>query len=46
MGPRGKFKIQSFVDKYDLGIAVAGNFFMAEYDDFVPIFYTQFKDLK
>ena len=26
VGPRGKFKVQSFVDKYDLGTTVAGKF--------------------
>ena len=43
--PRRKFKIQSFVDKHDLGTAVAGNFFMAEYDDYVRIARAQIKDL-
>ena len=43
--PRRKFKIQSFVDKHELGAAVAGNFFMAEYDDYVRISRAQIKDL-
>lgn len=38
---RGCFKIQKFVEKYNLGTPVAGNFYQAEYDDYVPILYKQ-----
>lgn len=38
---RGGFKIQNFVEKYNLGTPVAGNFYQAEYDDYVPILYKQ-----
>lgn len=37
---RGGFKIQKFATKYNL-ILTAGNFFQAEYDDYVPILYKQ-----
>uniref|UniRef100_A0A1A9VMF7 Phosphatidylethanolamine-binding protein n=1 Tax=Glossina austeni TaxID=7395 RepID=A0A1A9VMF7_GLOAU len=36
---RGGFKIASFAKKYELGTPVAGNFFQAEYDDYVPKLY-------
>ncbi|XP_055551536.1 protein D2-like [Wyeomyia smithii] len=38
---RGKFSIQKFSEKYELGIPVAGNFFQAQFDDFVPKLYRQ-----
>ncbi|KXJ73983.1 hypothetical protein RP20_CCG014609 [Aedes albopictus] len=38
---RGKFSIQKFSEKYQLGIPVAGNFFQAQYDDYVPKLYRQ-----
>ncbi|XP_055917009.1 protein D3 [Eupeodes corollae] len=38
---RGCFKIQNFVEKYNLGTPVAGNLYQAEYDDYVPILYKQ-----
>ena len=41
-GPRMNFKIQAFADKHGLGTAVAGNFFLAEYDDYVPTLHAQF----
>ena len=37
---RGGFKIQKFAEKYSLEL-VAGNFYQAEYDDYVPILYKQ-----
>uniref|UniRef100_A0A1A9UNP8 Uncharacterized protein n=1 Tax=Glossina austeni TaxID=7395 RepID=A0A1A9UNP8_GLOAU len=36
---RGGFKIAEFAKKYELGTRVAGNFFQAEYDDYVPKLY-------
>lgn len=36
---RGGFKIADFAKKYDLGEPVAGNFFQAEWDDYVPQLY-------
>jgi phosphatidylethanolamine-binding protein (PEBP) family uncharacterized protein len=38
---RGCFKIQKFAEKYNLGVPVAGNFYQAEYDDYVPELYKQ-----
>ncbi|XP_028313473.1 phosphatidylethanolamine-binding protein 1 [Gouania willdenowi] len=38
---RGKFKIQSFRQKYDLGTPVAGTCYQAEWDDYVPKLYEQ-----
>ncbi|XP_064537347.1 protein D3 [Drosophila montana] len=38
---RGGFKTAKFAEKYDLGNPVAGNFYQAEYDDYVPILYKQ-----
>uniref|UniRef100_A0A2A4JNY0 Phosphatidylethanolamine-binding protein n=1 Tax=Heliothis virescens TaxID=7102 RepID=A0A2A4JNY0_HELVI len=37
---RASFSISSFADKYNLSL-VAGNFYQAEYDDYVPILYEQ-----
>uniref|UniRef100_A0A1A9UET1 Uncharacterized protein n=1 Tax=Glossina austeni TaxID=7395 RepID=A0A1A9UET1_GLOAU len=36
---RGGFKIAEFAKKYELGTRVAGNFFQAEYDDYVSKLY-------
>lgn len=36
---RGGFKIADFAKKYDLGEPIAGNFFQAEWDDYVPQLY-------
>lgn len=35
----GRFstKHQEFVDKYNLGVPEYGNFFVAQYDEYVPI---------
>ncbi|GBP43022.1 Phosphatidylethanolamine-binding protein homolog F40A3.3 [Eumeta japonica] len=38
---RGKFSISAFAKKYNLGDPIAGNFYQAEYDDYVPILYKQ-----
>lgn len=38
---RGGFSIRKFAEKYQLGNPVAGNFYQAEYDDYVPILYKQ-----
>ncbi|XP_061879998.1 phosphatidylethanolamine-binding protein 1 [Entelurus aequoreus] len=38
---RGKFKIQSFRKKYQLGAPVAGTCYQAEWDDYVPKLYQQ-----
>ncbi|XP_013102308.1 protein D3 [Stomoxys calcitrans] len=38
---RGCFKISSFAEKYKLGNPVAGNFYQAEWDDYVPKLYEQ-----
>ncbi|CAI6348591.1 unnamed protein product [Macrosiphum euphorbiae] len=36
---RNKFSINRFALKYNLGTPVAGNFYLAQYDDYVPILY-------
>lgn len=38
---RGGFKISKFAEKYKLGNPVAGNFYQAQYDDYVPQLYKQ-----
>ncbi|GJQ88323.1 hypothetical protein Trydic_g223 [Trypoxylus dichotomus] len=38
---RGVFSIRKFAAKYNLGQPVAGNFYQAEFDDYVPILYKQ-----
>nr|WEY07714.1 phosphatidylethanolamine-binding protein [Ephestia kuehniella] len=38
---RGKFSIAKFAAKYKLGNPVAGNFYQAQYDDYVPLLYKQ-----
>ena len=38
---RGGWKAQVFAQKHGLGDPVAGNFFQAEYDDYVPKLYKQ-----
>jgi len=38
---RGKFSIRNFAKKYHLGEPVAGNFYQAEWDDYVPKLYKQ-----
>ncbi|XP_013792173.1 protein D3-like isoform X2 [Limulus polyphemus] len=38
---RGNFKIRDFAAKYDLGDPWAGNFYQAEWDEYVPKLYEQ-----
>ncbi|XP_031618986.1 protein D2-like [Contarinia nasturtii] len=38
---RGGFSIAKFAEKYELGNPVAGNFYQAQWDDYVPILYKQ-----
>lgn len=38
---RGGFKIANFAKKYNLGNPVAGNFYQAEWDDYVPKLYAK-----
>lgn len=38
---RGKFKIQDFRKKYNLGAPAAGTCYQAEWDDYVPKLYEQ-----
>lgn len=38
---RGGFSIAKFATKYNLGNPVAGNFYQAEWDDYVPLLYKQ-----
>ena len=38
---RGGFSISKFAKKYNLGNPVAGNFYQAQWDDYVPILYKQ-----
>lgn len=38
---RGKFSTRKFAEKYDLGQPIAGNFYQAEFDDYVPILHKQ-----
>ena len=40
---RANWKVQDFAAKYKLGKPVAGNFYQAEYDDYVPILYSKLK---
>lgn len=38
---RANFKVKAFADKYLLGHPVAGNFYQASWDEYVPILYKQ-----
>ncbi|CAK1541414.1 unnamed protein product [Leptosia nina] len=38
---RAMFSIAKFAEKYKLGDPIAGNFYQAQYDDYVPILYKQ-----
>lgn len=40
---RTHFNTRAFAEKHQLGAAVAGNLFQAEYDDYVPTLYAQFE---
>ena len=46
VGPRRNFKTQAFAEKHNLGTAIAGNLFLAEYDDYVPTLHAQFNAKK
>ncbi|XP_052888364.1 protein D2-like [Anopheles moucheti] len=41
---RGKWNPASFAKQYELGDPVAGNFYQAQYDDYVPELYATFTD--
>uniref|UniRef100_A0A069DQ07 Putative phosphatidylethanolamine-binding protein n=1 Tax=Panstrongylus megistus TaxID=65343 RepID=A0A069DQ07_9HEMI len=41
---RGKFSISKFAKKYNLGDPVFGNFYQAEWDDYVPKVYEKLKN--
>lgn len=38
---RANFSTKKFADKYEMGDPIAGNFYQAEWDDYVPILYKQ-----
>jgi len=38
---RANFKVRDFAKKYNLGEPIAGNFYQAEWDDYVPKLYEQ-----
>jgi len=38
---RGQFSVRNFAKKYNLGDPVAGNFYQAEWDEYVPKLYEQ-----
>ncbi|XP_041969058.1 protein D3-like [Aricia agestis] len=38
---RAQFSIHKFAQKYNLGDPIAGNFYQAQYDDYVPLLYKQ-----
>lgn len=38
---RGNFSIRNFAKKYNLGNPIAGNFYQAQWDDYVPKLYEQ-----
>ncbi|PSN41660.1 OV-16 antigen [Blattella germanica] len=40
---RLKFSTRQLVKKYNLGDPLAGNFYQAQYDDYVPIFHSLLK---
>ncbi|XP_021196602.3 protein D3 [Helicoverpa armigera] len=40
---RGKFSIAKFAQQFKLGTPVAGNFYVAKYDDYVPKLYAKLK---
>ncbi|KAL1458528.1 hypothetical protein WDU94_008670 [Cyamophila willieti] len=42
-GERLHFSSTKFAAKYNLGSPIAGNFYEAQYDDYVPILHSQFK---
>lgn len=40
---RGMFSIAKFAQQYKLGVPIAGNFYVAKYDDYVPKLYSKLK---
>ncbi|VVD03902.1 protein D2-like [Leptidea sinapis] len=40
---RGKFSISKFANQFKFGAPVAGNFYVAKYDDYVPKLYEKLK---
>ncbi|KAM3956849.1 protein D2 [Aphomia sociella] len=40
---RGKFSISKFAQKFQLGTPIARNFYLAQYDDYVPKLYAKLK---
>ncbi|XP_013195712.2 protein D2-like [Amyelois transitella] len=40
---RGKFSISKFAQQFKLGVPIAGNFYVAQYDDYVPKLYAKLK---
>ncbi|XP_065089565.1 protein D3-like [Ochlerotatus camptorhynchus] len=43
---RGKFRAAEFAEKYQLGSPIAGNFYQAQYDDYVPQVYASLTETK
>ncbi|XP_019537121.3 protein D3 [Aedes albopictus] len=43
---RAKFRVNEFAEKYQLGSPVAGNFYQATYDDYVPQVYATLTETK
>ena len=41
MDKRNNQKVRDFASKYNLGKPIAGNFYFAEFDDYVPLLYKQ-----
>lgn len=41
---RPKFKAEEFAIKYNLGAPIAGNFYQAQYDDYVPTLHAQLSE--
>uniref|UniRef100_A0A2M3Z5S4 Putative phosphatidylethanolamine-binding protein n=1 Tax=Anopheles braziliensis TaxID=58242 RepID=A0A2M3Z5S4_9DIPT len=42
--PRIRFSTRDFAYRYSLGSPVAGNFFIAQYDDYVPVLLSHYPD--
>lgn len=40
--PRLRFSVREFAHRYSLGHPIAGNFFVAQFDDYVPVILSQF----
>lgn len=41
---RANFSVLKFSEKHNLGNPIAGNLFQAQYDDYVPILYSELKN--